>query len=65
MPTSTTIKIRYLDGTIETFTNCTVSSMPGDTSDYLTFVGTLAGDADPETHRIRIAAGMRFSVRTA
>lgn len=65
MPTSTTIKVRYANGTIETFTNCTITSTPDETSDYLVFDGTLTGDGEEFKHRIRIAPGMRYSVRTA
>ena len=65
MPTSTTIKVRYANGNVETFTGCTISGYPDDTTDYLIFEGTLTGDGEEYTHKIRIAPGMRYSVRTA
>jgi hypothetical protein len=62
MPTSLTITVRYLDGSIETFTNCVVSV---DTDDKIEFSGSISGGPATDTHKIMIAKGMRISRRTS
>lgn len=62
MPSSLTITVRYADGTIEVFTNCTED--PSSTDDKVIFTGSLDGGPSTEKHTIKVANGMRVSRKT-